>query len=347
MLISEYHGKSTNLQFMKFIASILVIFSHSYTVAGEGKADFLSRLSGNQISFGGFAVAIFFFASGFFVAKSLKKSKSGLDYWKKRIIRIYPSFTVVILATAFIIGPLVTVLPLRSYFLSPMTYRYLEYLLMIPRYNLPGVFETNPVANVNGSLWTLILEMICYCALFVVFCMRIPEKESGKRFLAAVVFASALIIFGIKPEFLFRYHNYLRPAFVFAVGMMFFLFEDRIKLNGLVGAVCMAGVVVLYYVHLSDLATVLLLPYVLAVIIFSQHQLPGILGKTGDYSYGIYLCAFPLQQVLKYLNSDMNFLQNTLSASVISLLAAVLLLHFVEKPFEKLCLQRGSKAARL
>lgn len=348
MLISEYHGKSTNLQFMKFIASILVIFSHSYTVAGEGKADFLSRLSGDQISFGGFAVAIFFFASGFFVTGSLKRSKTGLAYWKKRLFRIYPSFTVVVLATTFVLGPLVTTLPLRQYFLSSETYRYLEYLLLIPRYRLPGVFENNPIAsNVNGSLWTLILEMICYMALFLVFCLKILEKEREKRVLAAVLFASAFYIFALKPAFLFQFHGYLRPAFIFAEGMLYCLFADRIKLNGLYGALCMVGIVVLYYVHLADLAMVLLLPYVLAVIFFSRHQLPETLGKPGNYSYGIYLCAFPIQQVLKYLDPGMNFLQNTGLASAISMFVSVLLLHFVEKPMEKLCLQRGSKAARL
>ncbi len=63
-------------------------------------------------------------------------------------------------------------------------------------------------------------------------------------------------------------------------------------------------------------------------------------------SIGIYLCAFPIQQVLKYLNPGMNYLQNTALASVISIFAAVLLLHFVENPIVKICLERGGKTNR-
>ena len=64
-------------------------------------------LSRGQMSFGGFAVAIFFFASGFYVTKSLLAKKTGKQYFKARIERLYPAFFVALLLTAFVLGPLV------------------------------------------------------------------------------------------------------------------------------------------------------------------------------------------------------------------------------------------------
>ncbi len=74
--IGEFKGRSNNLNLLKFIAAVLVVFSHAYGITGHGD-DPMMWLSRGQMSFGGFAVAIFFFASGFYVTKSLLAKKRG------------------------------------------------------------------------------------------------------------------------------------------------------------------------------------------------------------------------------------------------------------------------------
>ena len=339
--LGDFKGNSINLSIMKFAAACLVIFSHAYPVAGTAGGDPLYRLTAGQLTFGGFAVAVFFFASGFFVTKSLVRNPGAGSFWGKRAVRIYPSFIAVMLVTTFLMGPVVSSLSVKDYFTSGVTYRYLEYLLFIPRYSLPGVFETNPISLVNGSLWTLTLEVFCYFALFIVFLVRIPERKWGMPVLTGLFLAAVLFVFGLKPAALYRFHDYLRPAFIFAAGMLFYLFRERIRLGWVPGVLSAAALVVCFRFHFADLAMVLLFPYVLSLAVFARRQLPSFTGRLGDYSYGMYLCGFPVQQTLKYCFPDMGHGSNAVCAIAVSIVFSVFLYHLVELPVNRYVKKKG------
>jgi peptidoglycan/LPS O-acetylase OafA/YrhL len=73
--------------------------------------------------------------------------------------------TVVLLAM-LVLGPSVTTLPLRDYFSHSLTWDYLHNILLQIRFSLPGVFADNTFPNaVNGSLWTIPIEVSCYAVL--------------------------------------------------------------------------------------------------------------------------------------------------------------------------------------
>lgn len=321
--------KSNNLNLMKFVAAVLVVFSHAYAVTGSGE-DPLFRFSRNQITFGGLAVTVFFFASGFYVTKSLLR-RGNRAYWKSRFGKIYPSLTVVIVCTAFIMGPIVSTKTLAAYFSSPETYRYLEYLLMIPRYSLPGVFRENPSSVVNGSLWTIILEMICYLGLFIAYQIHLLDKKKMKL-LNVVFVAGVLIAFGMKPKSIFAYHSYLRPLCLFIAGMDYYIFREEIKLDWKVGTGVLIGGILLCLLHCLDLAMIFAFPYLLSLIIFSSHQIDARIGDLGKYSYGMYLTAFPIQQCVVRSFPNAGILMNTVCSSLVSFLLAILLFYIIEKP---------------
>ncbi len=57
--------KSTNLHFSRFIAAILVIFSHSFVITqGKVSDEWLFKLTKGQLDFGALAVAVFFLGGG-------------------------------------------------------------------------------------------------------------------------------------------------------------------------------------------------------------------------------------------------------------------------------------------
>lgn len=200
--------KSNNLNLIKFIAAILVIFSHSFRIS-RNTMDPLDSFTDGQISFGGVAVALFLFASGFYVTKGLFKRKKGVLYFKNRFARIYPAFVAVIIATAFIIGPLISKYSFKEYFGRKDTYLYLLYILMIPRYILPGVFEKNPYPGVvNGSLWTIPLEVICYIGLYIVYVCKFLNKKVLK-ILNPLLLIGICVIFGFRVTGIYKYHLYL------------------------------------------------------------------------------------------------------------------------------------------
>src|SRR4051812_15966764 len=90
-----------SLDFFRFLAALLVIFSHSYPLSMgtqyEQKYEPLIVVSNHQMTLGTFAVAIFFIISGFLISASLDRSRSWISYIIARFMRIVPGLVVVVL----------------------------------------------------------------------------------------------------------------------------------------------------------------------------------------------------------------------------------------------------------
>ena len=174
----NFKGENSKLYKYKFIAALLVIFSHSFSLVG--KEDWLYNITKGQMSFGGLSVGLFLFFSGLYISKSISQNSNitFCNFMKKRCIRIFPALFVTIFLTVFGLGPIMTTLSLKDYFLNIETYRYLLNVLLIMQHNLPGVFENNiAMATVNGALWTLPVEFLCYIGCFILKKMGFYEKK--------------------------------------------------------------------------------------------------------------------------------------------------------------------------
>ncbi len=342
MSVGSFSGRSNNLNLLKWIAAVLVIYSHCYSIVGSTNEPMLV-LTRDQLSFGGIAVAVFFFASGFYVTGSLLKKNSGGQYVKSRIGKIYPAFITVIVLTAFVLGPIVSTYSAAEYFTAKETYTYLLYLLMIPHYTLPGVFNGNPVADVvNAPLWTLVLEMICYIGLFIAWKLRLLEKKNLRK-INILVCVCILLLFVVRPAQIYRFNTYLRPLFIFIVGMEYYVFRDDIQIRGkwlLVSAVVGAAVLA---AGLLDLFMILIFPYLLSAVIFSARQVGEKLGNLGNYSYAIYLTAYPVQQTLENYFPEMGAVTNCILTVILCMALSLPLYHWVEKPCGEKMMHIGGK----
>ena len=109
------------------------------------------------------AVGVFFVISGYLISGSWERRPQLPRYLTNRVLRIIPGLFLVVVVSAFVLGPLVTTLAAGDYFTDGGTYSYLRNAVLIPNYALPGVFAGNPFPGaVNGSLWTLPAEFACY-----------------------------------------------------------------------------------------------------------------------------------------------------------------------------------------
>lgn len=156
-------SKKNNFDILRLIAAVMVIYSHSYALCGKTELG----PPFYQQSYGGLGVAIFLIISGFLVTLSWSRSENLKVFLKARFLRIFPALIFVIFATTFIMGPLVTSLPVSQYFKNPETYQYLKNITLFDiRYNLPGIFTDNIYKGaVNGSLWSLEYEFTFYLIL--------------------------------------------------------------------------------------------------------------------------------------------------------------------------------------
>ena len=335
-------GRDNNFDFLRFFLATCVIFSHSFAVLYDGTwfaYDPLIHLSRGQAAFGGGAVDGFFLISGFLITKSWERSRGLGDYAKKRVLRIVPALVVVILLTVFVLGPIATALSLGSYFHSPRTYAYLGFmgtknLHLTDR--LPGVFEHNPLAfRVNGSLWTIRCEAICYVLVAILGLLQ-AYRRPVVVLIAAVATLPFLARHSGEAGGLGDWTGSFHVLAFFLWGMTFYLFRGKIPYSPALFGVALALLVATDLLHVLPGFLPWAFGYVLFYVAFSARLRLHHFARRGDFSYGIYLYAFPVQQALaEFFRQSLNAYTLFLATFAVSGLLAVLSWHFIEKPFLK------------
>ncbi len=343
-LSSFTRGRDNNFNLIRFIAALLVILSHSYPLTGN-PAEPLSVLAG--FTFGHLAVDIFFVTSGFLVSASLLKRSELKSFITSRIVRIYPALIVAVAFSAYIIGPLFTSLPLVEYLKSPTTHNFFIHnsLLVVEpiQFSLPGTFEHLPVKNsVNGSLWTLPWEVAMYAALtFLGIISLLTFKRLHPQFLKVSITSTAVLFTVVY----FANHSthlitgphlphMIRFAAMFFMGGAYYIYRQNIPLSKHLFSILLALVIISSTSpgNISFFIYSLALPYLLLYLSYIPTGFIRRFNQLGDYSYGLYIYAFPIQQSLVFLRPDIPTTTLFLSAFPLTLFLAMLSWHFVEKP---------------
>jgi peptidoglycan/LPS O-acetylase OafA/YrhL len=343
------HGRNNNFHLLRLIAASAVLFSHSFPLATGDRHDEPLRAAFG-CTFGSIAVDLFFLISGMLVTMSLVRRGSALDFAKARFFRIWPGLTVAVLLTVLVLGPLFTTVALSSYFTSRDTARYVYLNLSLFKgvaYVLPGVFSTNPWPSaINGSLWTLPSEVRCYVALLAIWVLLAPLKRPGSlrwaitcawiALLAWVVWSLRTLTIEDAPA---------RLWLMFCSGAMLYLLRDRIVLSW-PGLLVAAVVVVLAAGHgmAFGVAYCLALPYAMLCAAYLPSGAILQYNRLGDYSYGVYIYAYPVQQSLMHLWPTLGPIALFGAAMVATLLPAVLSWHFIEQPATRLARSRPKPA---
>jgi peptidoglycan/LPS O-acetylase OafA/YrhL len=344
MLLSEHiaHPRNNAFMLIRLLAAIAVLVTHAYFFAvGEGTPDFLYRLTSHQVDLSYLALTTFFLLSGILVTQSLHQSATLKDYIVKRVARIYPAFIVVILLTTFLLGPIYTSLSTAAYFKHWMTYRYLAGSSIFALYYwLPEVFNNQ---EVNGSLWSVNVEVKFYLMLLVFAWLGLHKK---KWFIAALLIVQLIIVFFFsqslhdfiqtKTGYDIKMYAYNELMAYFLGGSLLYLLATKIKVK-------------LWWLYAAFLFAVLLLfsktfqyanffAVVMFVVAAATNPFCIWLSQKikNDYSYGLYLYAYPLQWCIKtQLPSLHNPLVFALLSFIVVLPFAMASWHWVEKPILK------------
>lgn len=324
-----------NFDNVRIVLALIVFFSHAY---GLTKSPDLASL--NNIFDANFAVKGFFSISGFLVAKSYFSSKDTWDFFEKRVRRICPAYYGAILL-CFFIGLFTTSLEIPSYLQSEETHRYAFFnsiFLNFLQPTLPGVFLNNPLQAIDGSLWTIKIEIMLYiCVPFLIYSFR--KFQSIPMVLTVLAFSAIWVYYFERVSTISIGQEIARqfPGQIsyFACGA--FLAKEPQYLKKL--PLCLPVCLILLAITESYTLRLIIDPIayttiVLAVCTINSRRFN--FGKYGDISYGIYLYHFPLIQLFIFLGL---FAINIYLGVVISLSATLLLSllswNFLEKPFLK------------
>lgn len=335
MKLSEAKGQSQNLHLMRFFAAVLVIISHSFILStGSESGEWLNRLTGCQLTFGGFAVSVFFLCGGYLIAKSMERLKTFTAYFRARVLRILPPL-IFVTALSALLGVFFSSYSPKEYFADGNTWKYLLNGILIRVHDLPGVFTDNVYEpSVNGSLWTLPVEFICYIACFILYKIGFMKK---RRFCfsipAAILGFGAIYILGSRITPL---RAVVRPCLLFYIGMAFWVYREYIELK--VSRMCIAviGLILTAVFGVLNIGMYLFFPYIMFTLWFGIKQCPKKLGKLGNYSYGIYLWGFPVQQaVIQCMGGSMNPYLNMALSIPIAVILGIITYELTEKYLQK------------
>ena len=330
------NSRDNNFNLLRMVAASAVLVSHAYPIAlGEGAIEPLWPLL--QMSLGTVAVLSFFAISGFFISQSFERRNGLVDFSMARILRVYPGLVVVLLLTVLIIGPVFTNQTPAKYFLQPETLLYFPRNLSLKwlQYDLPGVFQHNPYGPaINGSLWSLFYEVTCY-GLVVTLGVVCANGRDWAFISFLIIYAAAyasLKMFGQSllenSDLIVEFHLLTLP---FVIGMAFYRFRKLLPMNMLICAIaCILPTVAHGNFWFREVFLICWCYFLFYVGYFRSGPLKAYNG-VGDYSYGMYIYAFPCEQTVAALWRGISPLTLIAISFPATLFAAVLSWHFIER----------------
>jgi peptidoglycan/LPS O-acetylase OafA/YrhL len=314
---------------IRLVAAGMVLWSHQHALMNvpEAPIAFLG------VDFGGLGVLMFFSISGYLNTLSVDRHRSAVAFLASRGLRIYPGLIVCVLFTV-LVGACV----------APDLGAYLDFKLLsfigkdmtlftgVKAGVSKAVFVGNAMPDaLNGSLWTLPYEVKMYVVLalcFVVF------RYHAVAALVASAIGPIAIGFSALDTF------WLQFSALFIAGSLIAAIQ---KLKNLHWAVIAVLVLATLFAVLGRHLFAWYLLLTATVVVLGSLKLPRWLRPPLDLSYGIYLYAFPIQQVGAMLTK--NFWTALAFSAAIVVLLALLSALFVEQPAQRLKFGRRDRGA--
>jgi peptidoglycan/LPS O-acetylase OafA/YrhL len=283
---------------------------------------------------------MFFALSGFLVAASLERCRTLLKFLSLRAIRIFPALMVEVIISAFLLGPLVTGVSLSEYFTDPLFFHYLWNLVGHPQFFLPGVFLDNPVPRVvNGQLWTVPFELLCYISLAGLTVLGIKRypiiAPTGSIGLLGAWIGLKVVMHGELAAMPGRVSGAILIS-CFLAGIAVYFYRMRIAWRPVWGTAALVASLGLLWSAYGEYVAVFPIAY-LTVFIGVANPRKILFLKNADYSYGIFIYGFVIQQAVAFwLPGSREWYLNVLISVPAALCLAALSWHFVEKPASEL-----------
>lgn len=319
---------------LRWILATSVMFSHGWDLTQSQRGlDPSVAILGMPVS--QVAVFLFFSLSGFLVAGSLVE-RGVRDFAIARLLRLVPGLWVMLLVVTLATGALVGTLPFGNFLTAPQTWRFMlqNGSLLIPDYRLPGVFEYNPQTAVNGSLWTIPQEVRCYIALGLI---GAAGALRSRRWLAVALVVGIVIQLAIPLDAIAALDKPRRLGLSFFLGVVAWQWRNELRWSWPVAIAAALGAVGLAHVTLPIVASMvaqqIAFAYLAGVVAFrAPAAIMAISQSLPDYSYGIYIYAYPAQQLAITFGYGRTPVANMLGGLALTLPLAALSWHLVERP---------------
>ncbi|MEU1419274.1 acyltransferase family protein [Kitasatospora sp. NPDC005751] len=351
--------RANGLGALRLLLAATVVVSHVFPL-GWGRPDPLWLWSGRQTDLGKAAVLGFFALSGFVITESARRLPPGRYLWH-RALRIGPGLGGSLLFSAAVLMPALywwqhgTLGGFWTRPDGPLSYlTSLGSAAPTTGWDVSGVIAegvrsgTNFDRSLNGALWSLKYELLCYLAAGLLAALGLLRRRA---FVASAALALWLLVASGAVDLpaevppaggpgvalpllgLVTFHLAATLGLAFLLGGVLRLYAERIPLHD---ALALTAALVLTGSARWGGFAVLGVPALVYLLFWAASALPRrwrAIGVRGDYSYGVYVFGFPVEQALALTGAarfgPLGFLAGALA--VTGLLAA-LSWHLVEAP---------------
>jgi len=348
-------NNSVNAIRLAFAGSIIVL----HAMALGGYVEEMPKLIFHE-TFGTYMLAGFFVISGYMITASRLASRGFGDYLWRRLLRIYPAWIASFVLVAVVLGPLSLLIQGRSLssydWGSAAGYVYKNLYFRLNQFDITGTIEGIPFERIwNYSAWTLFYEFALWMCIGILVLIA-PKKLLNPGIIAGLVVFTAIKVFdkvtndlsqfgtanpgrsvgAIESNFfttlMFVLEPLARLGIFFFAGAVLYVYRDKVKISWLVFWISVAismvlGVIGWFHVFAA-------LPWAYVIMHLGTSTRLSRVNYPNDYSYGTYIYAFPITQVLALIALDHpmpGWLFCTL-AVVVTAPLAWLSWHFLEKP---------------
>jgi peptidoglycan/LPS O-acetylase OafA/YrhL len=333
-------GRPTGFDYLRIILAVAVIWVHSFDIVA-GTEVFWHYMHGLFRPIFALILPMFFSLSGFLVAGSLERSRSLISFLGLRVIRLAPALFVEVVFSAVFLGLLFTKWPYRDYFTNSMFAHYFLNILGDIHYRLPGVFLQNPDSGIiNQQLWTIPWEMKCYLTIAIISAIGIVGRK--KVFLLSVILLNLALF--IHQGFLVTRHlhnldggtfNGILLVISFLYGIAFYRLRASViwsKWIALIAAPVLLILTSLPFDVLGDWVAPIIAAYITIYLGLLEPPRSKLI-SSGDYSYGVYLYGFAVQQAMVATlgAAGLHWYINFTASLALAFLLAVASWHLVEK----------------
>src|SRR5450432_2520785 len=320
----ENTGHKNNFDFVRFLLAVSVIFTHGFVVyTGKIDTEPFWRFSRHQVGLGTISLNFFFVISGYLVLQSWTYSKGVFDFLKKRVLRIYPGFIIVCILCAFIFAPLGNgtlqnpISDIFSYWKKINLHLLFYNMLQLLPPELPDTLVHSPCPNdINTSIWTIWYEFICYLVILVTGSMMFYKKHLVPLVLFLLVLGLNIYHFRIYQMYneegsinlIFPFLsqdanekviNLEHFLLFFLSGSCFYFYRKYIPKNNPLIILCAIILIITFrWVRVLELCQAIFGTYLLLCFVYNSKIKLNDFAKRGDFSYGIYLYGWPVQQLV-------------------------------------------------
>jgi peptidoglycan/LPS O-acetylase OafA/YrhL len=325
----RFSQRKNSLNFLRLFFAATVIVTHAWQTAGYGLGP---AIAGKPVGY--WAVMGFFAISGYLITKSRLKYDFKV-FLVHRVLRIYPAYLVCLLAITFAFAPLSTEWgPGAEHWRSAATFIGKNLFLKSYQEGISSTLIHTPSGSPawDISLWTLFYEFSCYIAIGIL--LAAAAKYHRPLVIAAFLVTAAVASFnrvpyaGVAGSAIERF-VWLAPFFF--AGSLMALYGKRIPLNGYLGAVLLVLVPIGAELNLAPALSAL--PAAYLVLLLGVILPLSRIGGVNDISYGTYIYAFPVQQIMNELGANHLPIGVSLALAVaVTMPIAAASWFFVEKP---------------